>query len=487
MSLTLRRLKGRALTQEEMDRNLEALGSFQAAPAGAQARPMRDKAAERLSVADFRTAVALDDTAAFKACAALGRPAFVPWRETQYVLSETINALPGTAFYGDPGAKPTIRWNSAATARMFDFNACERGGLWNLRLDGNKALAPTGPSIRVRDCRKVKLEDLECLDLCGDSTGCIVFSGTTSWCAARRIELDDPEGTGIGLTGAGVQWNRVAEIDVLRSGHFGVRLGEGASFNRVSDVNGLDTGIEVVGLAHGTRFNIVDGALAVGAGDNGVSVTGDYNVVANSINYKNDKAGIGIWGSFNALTGNVNVSNDQLNTGTWAGIWIGNGFGGAGQNNIGVGNICDDDQAAMTQNWTVRIPPNAYTAWATGQTVAAGEYRFHGLNIYRAAAAGTTGATAPAHTAGAVSDGGVSWTWMGSARGQMTPRINFIGLTGAGGRSKSGQGANDSSGWVNNELFGYGANKRHGNYPAAATGLLQYETYIEAGVFKRAP
>lgn len=73
-----------------------------------------------------------------------------------------------------------------------------------------------------------------------------------------------------------------------------------------------------------------------------------------------------------------------------------------------------------------------FTAWASGAVVAAGATRYNGANMYFTAAGGTTGATAPTHTTGTVSDGGVSWTYIAGfplwASGQVvaanTYRIN---------------------------------------------------------------
>lgn len=56
-----------------------------------------------------------------------------------------------------------------------------------------------------------------------------------------------------------------------------------------------------------------------------------------------------------------------------------------------------------------------YEEWATGQTISgAGVYRWYGSYHYVSTGAGTTGATAPTHTTGTVSDGAVSWTWVDS-------------------------------------------------------------------------
>lgn len=49
--------------------------------------------------------------------------------------------------------------------------------------------------------------------------------------------------------------------------------------------------------------------------------------------------------------------------------------------------------------------------WTTATNFAAGSYCFYNGNYYTTAAGGTTGATAPTHTTGSASDGGVTWTY----------------------------------------------------------------------------
>lgn len=49
--------------------------------------------------------------------------------------------------------------------------------------------------------------------------------------------------------------------------------------------------------------------------------------------------------------------------------------------------------------------------WETGIAYAANTYTFYDGNIYSTASGGTTGATAPTHTTGSASDGGITWTF----------------------------------------------------------------------------
>jgi len=49
--------------------------------------------------------------------------------------------------------------------------------------------------------------------------------------------------------------------------------------------------------------------------------------------------------------------------------------------------------------------------WTTATAFGANAYCFYNGNYYQTTAGGTTGATAPTHTSGSVSDGGVTWTY----------------------------------------------------------------------------
>lgn len=81
------------------------------------------------------------------------------------------------------------------------------------------------------------------------------------------------------------------------------------------------------------------------------------------------------------------------------------------------------NDAGTFWTWSVRsLAPGAaivgnYESWGAGQTISgAGVYRLGPSSAhYVSTGAGTTGATAPTHTSGTVSDGGVSWTWVDSS------------------------------------------------------------------------
>lgn len=65
------------------------------------------------------------------------------------------------------------------------------------------------------------------------------------------------------------------------------------------------------------------------------------------------------------------------------------------------------------QRATSRCQWRPQTLWAVGQAVLTDDYRYFGNKVYRALNDGTTGATGPTGTAASVSDGTVSWKYMG--------------------------------------------------------------------------
>ncbi|AYA63836.1 right-handed parallel beta-helix repeat-containing protein [Alteromonas sp. RKMC-009] len=69
----------------------------------------------------------------------------------------------------------------------------------------------------------------------------------------------------------------------------------------------------------------------------------------------------------------------------------------------------------------------AYRAWYSGNAVAVGERRLSSGKAYEASTAGTTGATAPTHTSGTVSDGGVNWLYLGTATNWGAGSVKSIG------------------------------------------------------------
>jgi len=78
------------------------------------------------------------------------------------------------------------------------------------------------------------------------------------------------------------------------------------------------------------------------------------------------------------------------------------------------GNLMQSGEGAFAGSSGALGTGTATAAWVTATAVPARAYRISSGNLYYAPAAGTTGAVAPTHTSGAISDGGVTWTFVHS-------------------------------------------------------------------------
>lgn len=201
--------------------------------------------------------------------------------------------------------------------------------------------------------------------------------------------------------------------------------------------------------------DIVDSAYGGSAFDKPLAVNGVLGVwiYNNEITQTNGEGGPILVEYMNRESQDIHVYDNRIINGADSGIKIGPCFGGKVYDNYIRGNLghgvyvegCTDldvhdnhiensalnsirlaedgDTAATPTN--IRVYRNklinantaaasigdlAVLAWTTGTAVALGEVRSNAGRIYTAVAAGTTGATAPTHTSGSVSDGTVTWT-----------------------------------------------------------------------------
>jgi hypothetical protein len=89
------------------------------------------------------------------------------------------------------------------------------------------------------------------------------------------------------------------------------------------------------------------------------------------------------------------------------------------------------------------------TAWAAGQTIVIGQTRSSGGNLYNSVSAGTTGATAPTGTGKGISDGAVTWNYVGTvptARAIVSDgKVAAISITNSGSGIISGTAGNSAT------------------------------------------
>lgn len=348
------------------------------------------------------TNVASTLQAAIDALAAMGGGTLLVPAGT-YLISTQVNLRTKVRVQGV--GYPTLRMG--AGVRIFLGDGIADASVEGFAVDGN---AQTGGGfVRLINTTGCRVSDNRLSGVPSTDNGSIVIFGT----ASERNEvsgniINNSVGNAIGVIGSGCRRNLVDNNRINACGGFGVFVAGRSQRNTITRNRTTANGIELIGLAVGSDHNIISGNHAEGCGDNGISITGNYNVVEGNHCYSNDLSGIHLYGSLNTCTGNVCLRNGRAAAGR-AGIYVQPVFGGTGQHNSITGNVCDDDQATATQTNGIRIVAASYTAWASGRAIAVGDYRLNGVRIYKAATAGTTGTTAPTHTSGTESDGGVSW------------------------------------------------------------------------------
>ncbi len=389
---------------------------------------------------------ATTDTATFAAALATGKPILLTAPVT---VNATLVPLANQEIKGVEGADIIVSMANAGPGTIFNLNGLTGVKLKTFKIDGNKANTSSLSCITMASSLKCSLIDLDLLNVSGPGEGAVLLSGTAYDNHLERVNSVGSESTAIGISGALAQRNTVIDCGLETNGLFGVRLGEGANGNLIMCNRTTDSVAELVGVTSDCHSNRILGNHAENTGDNGISVSGYDNLVANNHCVLNDRAGIWIWGSFNTVVGNVCKNNNLDTLTTFAGIGVSSNYGGTGQHNTIVGNTIDDSQATPTQRG-VRIAGTGYTTWVTGQVIVVGDYRVFGLNIYYATSAGTTGATAPVHTSGTVTDGTVSWRYTRSFLLTASSNYNVVSDNKIGRFFSAAYF--DSANWVTNTL-----------------------------------
>lgn len=240
----------------------------------------------------------------------------------------------------------------------------------------------------------------------------ISITSTSTKCRVAFCEFNDGLSTALTLTGTGVTGNEILFNSFNNNVGFGIWLTGGAYQNLVEGNRTYLNGLELVGITYDSYRNRIIGNHAEGTGDNGISVTGPYNVLAGNVTKGNAFHGLCLYGSRNVVSGHHSMNNGTAGAG-YAGIAFTTAFGGCAQLNSITGAYLDDDQGTATQAHCLKFNSGAYSAWGSGQTIsAAGTYRVNANKLYRSTNTGTTGVTAPTHTSGTVSDGAVSWLYL---------------------------------------------------------------------------
>ena len=188
---------------------------------------------------------------------------------------------------------------------------------------------------------------------------------------------------------------------------------------------------ELIGIRWDCNYGRVVGNVATQTGDNGISVTGSGFTVSENVCYNNNFAGIAIYGNQNSVTGNILFDNGTVGGNLYAGMLLAAQFGGLASYNSVADNIIfrREGSPAGNQYYGIRISSTSYTSWVTATAYTTGAYIGNSPNLYVATTSGISGGSPPVHTSGIVSDGGVSWQYIGTFENSFyRPFGNHIGI-----------------------------------------------------------
>jgi parallel beta-helix repeat protein len=346
-----------------------------------------------------------DDTTALRNALASGQPIEAP--EAVYKITGAISLPAGTEIVGR--GRPTFRFLGAFSAPCF-ATAGDGVMMRDINIDADKASKGFSSNWALSLAHSNAVFDN--VNIVNSKVRGILLTG-----AKNRIiggSVTATAGPAIQIRGG---WgNILADIDLSGNTGFGVHLDEGAHDNKLDGLQCYGNGLELVGLTYTCYRNRITSCHAEGTGDNGFSLTGFENTLMGCVALRCRHSGIYLYGSRNTISNNLSRDNGQrfLIDGTkWAGMMMVPGWGGLASDNTVVGNIFIDTQTTKTQAYGVRIGKHAYTTWTANKAISLNAYIAFGSNVYKAmTAAGTTGTTPPTHTSGAISDGGVTWTWI---------------------------------------------------------------------------
>lgn len=367
---------------------------------------------------------ATNDAAAFAAALAGTGAVRIPHTQNGFKLTSGITIPAGKKLVFDDGAKLKF---SGAMGHCITISAADGVLLKNVEIDAS-AVTGTDEIIYIENSSDVTVTVKK---ITGSATGRAAVHAKD----CPRVKIIGEPGArivnaksnavtveGLNSTGFEVDWLHFEGTDPGLCIH----LTNSANNGSVHHNRSLTSGAEIVGEQYSCFNNSICDNYAFEPQDAGISKTGKNGIVSRNIIERAEFHGIAIFGEGNVVDGNIMIDPGiSAPTGDFAGISCYSAWGGVARNNIGRGNI------AINKNGTsmaaaVRFAGEAYGQWVTATAYADRTFISNGNNLYVSVGAGTSGATAPVHTSGTASDGGVTWEFIRTDADGFYPRDNDI-------------------------------------------------------------
>lgn len=385
------------------------LVGFQQSGTGAVVRTAESKLREIVSVKDFgaKGDGVTDDTAAIQAALNAGVIAYIP-SNREFVTTSKLIAVSGAGLIGD-GEGSRIRLAGITTDSVIEGNGVTGFYIDGVVLDGDNSVKVSGShGVKATNCHNWSIGWLKVVR--AQNWGVAFYGGSTGNTIGTLV-VEDAK-TSSALMFSGSSGNKVGKLIAKRCGGFGAQIFDGSHENQIDVIEAEDGGLEALGINSSSHRNRVGSTFALRAGDNGVSISGDNNVVTSVVADGVRFHGVCFYGSYNKV-GNVFARNvGQHSAVPYAGVTFTPAFGGRASGNIVDSVIAIDDQTTPTMDYAVWATNNTDVAWTSGKTVGASSWRKYNNRVYKSVLGGVTGSTPPTHSSGTVSDGGVAWKYM---------------------------------------------------------------------------
>jgi len=284
----------------------------------------------------------------------------------------------------------------------------------------------------IFDSSKVTVSNINILDY-----GAVADGETNCFTAWTNAYNDTPEGGTLYIPGS-----KDGEAVYLMSGVVGLTISkninlicdpnatikfdnENATYLRLSNVkNSIIQFPKINGGTPSTRSN--NAAIYVFNGCNNISIIGARinNVAGGGILCENSS--------------DIRILYPYIKNTLADGVHITNGSTGPSKKITVVAPICIN-----TGDDSIAVVSYKAASWASTTTYAAGAKVSNGNYLYTTTAGGTSGSTAPTHTSGSASDGGVTWAYAGSINLDLCENIT---ITGAISENSSASGLTISGG-----------------------------------------
>lgn len=363
-----------------------------------------------------------DNTAAFIAAVATGKFVWAPpgVNGAFYKVTAKIPAVEGGGLLGARDGS-IIKLVGATTESVIEGNGVNNFTIDGIVLDGESADKTSGSHcLKLTNCDGWRVGWIKAID--AQSRGIGLYQSDNN--VFETVLAEDAE-TSSGLFLFESNGNEIGTVRARNCGGFGVQIFGDSSENQIGSISAEDCGLEALGINYLGKRNRVGTVYSKNSGDNGVSITGVENTVDAVYVDSADFHAVCLYGSRNTV-GKVFAKNIGQAVGAYAAVAFTPAFGGAASNNQVGPVLAWDDQGTATMQYAVKASVDSETAWSTGVAVAAGVFRSNASKVYVSTTAGTTGATAPTHSSGTVSDGTVSWTYVGAvsdATGNKVPNV----------------------------------------------------------------